>query len=226
VEEVVLELLDFELVLLLVLLRELELEVKVVDDKVLPVEDELGPVCRDTVVGVDNMTSVIPEMTVVRPDNENSEFTGMVASPVKMTSVTPLITVTNPGTEAICPVEVGSWEIVAEVITRNGVPLIVVVMPLRPGGAFESGISVALGTTRNGVPLIVVVNKCPVWVACTWTLVAPGTAIKGVLLIIVRLPLNPVQQVSMFNLTRPRASWEFMRDAWSEGRCGGLQKSV
>ena len=103
VVEDVLELLELELeldVLLLVLLRELE----VVEDKVLLVEEE-RLVERDIVVGVDNITSVIPEITVVRPTSENSEFTGTVASPVKMTSVTPLITVTSPG---ICPVGVAS----------------------------------------------------------------------------------------------------------------------
>jgi hypothetical protein len=138
VEEIeeVLELLVLELdVLLLVLLRELE----VVEDKVLLVEE--GLVDREIVVGVDNITSVIPEMTVVRPTSENFEFTGTVVSPVKMTSVTPLMTVTSPG---ICPVGVASWEIVAEVIIRKGVPLIVVVMPVMPEGALLRGISVAL----------------------------------------------------------------------------------
>jgi hypothetical protein len=94
-DEEVLELLVLELdVLLLVLLRELE----VVEDKVLLVEEEEGLVERDTVVGVEIITSVIPDITVVRPDSENSEFTGTVANPVKVTSVTPLTTVTRPGT--------------------------------------------------------------------------------------------------------------------------------
>jgi hypothetical protein len=94
-DEEALELLVLELdVLLLVLLRELE----VVEDKVLLVEEEEGLVERDIVVGVDIITSVIPDITVVRPDNENSELTGTVANPVKMTSVTPLTTVTRPGT--------------------------------------------------------------------------------------------------------------------------------
>lgn len=96
VEEVLLELLDLELVLLLVLLWELEVDVV---DKV--VEVELGLVFRDIVVGVLKITSVIPEITVVKPDNENAELTGTVTSPVKMTSVTPLITVTRPGMEVI-----------------------------------------------------------------------------------------------------------------------------
>lgn len=110
VEEEVLELRELELdVLLLVLLRELELELelKPVEDKVLPVEED-GLVESDIVVGVDKITSVIPEITVVRPDKENAEFTGIVASPVMMTSVTPLTTVTKPGTDVISPVTVGS----------------------------------------------------------------------------------------------------------------------
>jgi len=131
--EVVLELLVLELdVLLLVLLRELE----VVDDEMLLVEE--GLVEREIVVGVDKITSVIPEMTVVRPTSENSEFTGMVARPVMMTSVTPFMTVTSPAVGA------ASWEIVAEVIIRYGVPLIVVVRPVIPEGALLRGISVAL----------------------------------------------------------------------------------
>jgi hypothetical protein len=130
-DDVLLELLDLELVLLLVLL--LELEVKDFVDKVLA-EAELGLVFREIVVGVLKITSVIPEMTVVKPDNENAEFTGTVASPVKITSVMPLITVTKPG------IDVESWRVVAEGMIRKGVPLMVVVTPLIPGGALASGI--------------------------------------------------------------------------------------
>jgi hypothetical protein len=70
----------------------------------------------------------------VKPDSENAEFTGTVASPVKITSVMPLITVTKPG------IDVESWRAVAEGMIRKGVPLMVVVTPLRPGGALASGI--------------------------------------------------------------------------------------
>jgi hypothetical protein len=35
--------------------------------------------------------------------------------------------------------EVGSWKVVAEGINRKAVPLMVVVWPLIPGGAFDSG---------------------------------------------------------------------------------------
>lgn len=53
----------------------------------------------------------------------------------------------------------------AEVITKKGVPLIVVVMPVIPEGALLRGISVELWTTTKGVPFIVVVSRCPVGVA-------------------------------------------------------------
>lgn len=43
----------------------------------------------------------------------------------------------------------------------------------------------------KGVPLMIVVDKCPVGFACTGMFVEPGTAINGVLLIIVKLPVKP-----------------------------------
>jgi hypothetical protein len=58
-------------------------------------------VCRDIVVGELKITSVTPDITVVRPDNEKAELTGTVAGPVMTTSVTPPTTVTKPGMEVI-----------------------------------------------------------------------------------------------------------------------------
>jgi hypothetical protein len=63
-------------------------------DVELAVELELERGVTGTVVGVLKITSVMPEITVVNPFSENSEFTGTVAGPVKTTSVVPPITVT------------------------------------------------------------------------------------------------------------------------------------
>lgn len=92
--------LDLEL-MLLVLVLELLWALKVENVVGNVFEIVLGLVLRDIVVGVLKITSVIPEMTVVKPDKENAELTGTVAGPVKMTSVMPLITVTKPGIEVI-----------------------------------------------------------------------------------------------------------------------------
>jgi hypothetical protein len=250
VEEVLLELLDL---VLLLLLWELEVEDEV--DKVLETEVVLGLVFNDIVVGVLKITSVIPEMTVVKPDREKAELTGTVAGPVNMTSVMPLTTVTRPGIEVIWALgsrtvvglgiittgepsiivvmppgipdpkdngivvaegkikkgvllitvviapaifggDVGSGTVVAEGMIRKGVPPMIVVTPLSPGGALVSGIWVGLPTTANGVPLMTVVDNTPVWVAWSGIFVEPGTAINGVLLIIVKLPVNPGHRVS------------------------------
>jgi hypothetical protein len=43
---------------------------------------------------------------------------------------------------------------------------------------------------------MIVVAKVPVSVACIGILVEPGTAMKGVLLIIVKLPVSPKRRVS------------------------------
>jgi hypothetical protein len=78
---------------------------------------------------------------------------------------------------------------VADGITKNGVPLMVVVSPVRPWGALESGIEVGPGITRKGVPPMIVVGK-----GCGNTagiVVGPGTTRKGVPPIIVVLPWRP-----------------------------------
>jgi hypothetical protein len=125
VEEVLLEALDL---VLLVLLRVL--------DEALDVEAVLWLVFRDIVVGVLTITSVIPEMTVVNPESEYAEFTGIVASPETMISVTPLITVTCATSDS----ESGSGNAVAEGMIKKGVPSIIVVTPVSPGGALDRGI--------------------------------------------------------------------------------------
>jgi hypothetical protein len=122
-EEVLLEVLDLVLLLLLLLLDE-------------PLEVERALVLRDIVVGVLTITSVIPEMTVVNPESEYAEFTGIVASPETMISVTPLITVTCATSDS----ESGSGNAVAEGMIKKGVPSIIVVTPVSPGGALDRGI--------------------------------------------------------------------------------------
>jgi hypothetical protein len=74
-DEVLLELLKVELMLLLLVLL-WELEDDNLDDSRLEVGVTLGVVCRDIVVGVLKITSVTPDITVVRPDNEKAELTG------------------------------------------------------------------------------------------------------------------------------------------------------
>jgi hypothetical protein len=44
-------------------------------------------------------------------------------------------------------------------MTRYGVPLMVVVTPVKPGGATDKGTLVGPGITNSGVPLIIVVEK-------------------------------------------------------------------
>jgi hypothetical protein len=122
-EEVLLEVLDLVLLLLLLLLDE-------------PLEVERALVLRDIVVGVLTITSVIPEMTVVNPESEYAEFIGIVASPETMISVTPLITVTCATSDS----ESGSGNAVAEGMIKKGVPSIIVVTPVSPGGALDRGI--------------------------------------------------------------------------------------
>ncbi len=56
---------------------------------------------------------------------------------------------------------VGAGRVVAEGIIRYGVPFIRVVLPVRPDGARETGISVELGTMIKGVPFMIVVEKAP-----------------------------------------------------------------
>ena len=75
-DEVLLELLKVELLLLLLLVLLWELEDDNLDDSRLEVRVTLGVVCRDIVVGVLKITSVTPDITVVRPDNEKAELTG------------------------------------------------------------------------------------------------------------------------------------------------------
>jgi hypothetical protein len=124
VEEGLLEVLDDVLLVLLLLVL----------DEALEVERTL--VLRDIVVGVLTITSVIPEMTVVSPESEYAEFTGIVASPETIISVTPLITVTCATSDS----EFGSGNAVAEAMIKKGVPSIVVVTPVSPGGALDRGI--------------------------------------------------------------------------------------
>jgi hypothetical protein len=88
--------------ILLVLLWELE-KVLFIDDTKLALTAKLAVVCNGTVVGPLTMTSVIPEITVVNPEIEKAELTGIVAEPVMTTSVVPPMTVREPGKEVCLP---------------------------------------------------------------------------------------------------------------------------
>jgi hypothetical protein len=185
VEEVLLEL----LVLLVVLLREVEVEDVV--DKVLAVEVELWLVLRDIVVGVLKITSVIPDMTVVNPTTENAEFKGTVASPVNITSVIPLITVTRPGIEVIWAF--GSRTVVGFGIITTGEPSIIVVIPPGIPDPNDSGRVVAEGKIKKGVLLITVVIAPGMsgGDVGSGSVVAEGMIRKGVPSMVVVRPLSP-----------------------------------
>lgn len=60
---------------------------------------------------------------------------------------------------------VGAGTVVEPGISKNGVPLTVVVEPTSPEGARDNGMEVADGMTRKGVPFIVVVANGPVVIA-------------------------------------------------------------
>jgi len=71
-------------------------------------------------------------------------------------------------------------------ITRNGVPFMRVVVPVRPGGASERGMLVGPGMRRKGVPfMIVVLNVWPVRMG----IVVGWITTNGVPFIIVVLPI-------------------------------------
>lgn len=135
------------------------------------------PGSRGTVVGPVRTTNVVPEITVWLPCNGRFGLTGTVVALEKTSNVEPSITV-------ICPGKAGTE--VAEGITKNGVPSIVVVEPTRPAGAAVTGMLVGPGMKRNGVPFTTVVLK---------TLAPAGRGIvvgcrmtKGVPFIVVVLP--------------------------------------
>jgi hypothetical protein len=71
----------------------------------------------------------------------------------------------------------------------------IVVLPVRPGGACDRGILVWPGITKNGDPFIVVVEKIPpgfrVGFAGAAIVVAPGTTKTGTPFIVDVMPLNP-----------------------------------
>jgi hypothetical protein len=92
-------------------------------------------------------TIVVPDITVVLPCSGRLGFRGTVVGPVKTANVVPETTVMLPGRAGI----VVCWG-----ITRRGVPLTMVVLPVSPGGAFWTGIEVG-GITRSGVPFEVMV---------------------------------------------------------------------
>jgi hypothetical protein len=67
----------------------------------------------------------------------------------------------------------------------NGVPLMIVKLPVSPGGAFETGMLVDEGkTTKLVPPILVVLNASPLVGDGAAKVVGPTTK-KGVLLIIV-----------------------------------------
>lgn len=106
-----------------------------------------------TVVAWPTITMVVPSITVVDPDTENLGSTGMVFRPSITKLVIPLITVSLVGRAVTCAP--GSAIVVGCGITRNGVPLIVVVIPPLMPDARERGILVADGNIRTGSPFTV-----------------------------------------------------------------------
>lgn len=90
---------------------------------------------------------MVPEITVVRPCKTRLGFQGTVVGPVKTANVEPEAIVMLPGRAGM----VVSWGII-----KRGVPFTMVVLPVSPGGAFDTGIEVG-GMTRSGVPLEVMV---------------------------------------------------------------------
>lgn len=145
-------------------------------------------------------------MIVVLPLSGKSESTCTVVGPVKTSNVDPPMIV-------ICPGKAGTE--VGEEITKNGVPLMVVVEPTSPDGAAMTGILVGPGmkikgvpfttvvlkpdipagrgivvgwTTANGVPFIVVVIPIPAGIPAIGTVVALGMTNTGVPEMNVALP--------------------------------------
>jgi len=175
-----------ELVLLEIKLLDVDIEELKLELDILLLElDSVATLVRGIVVDIPLTTTwVIPLITVVLPDTEKLGFTGIVVRPpVRISCVVPPITV-KPWT-----VGLGAATVVAPGTTRKGVPLIIVVIPVRPGGAFTKGIEVGPGITRKGVPPIFVVGK-----ACgnaAGIVVGPGTTRNGVPLIITVLPWRP-----------------------------------
>jgi hypothetical protein len=93
-----------------------------------------------------------------------------------------------------CGKGLGRGTVVGPGMMMNGVPEIMVVLaPVKSGGAFAAGIVVAEGITRNGVPFMsVVLPALPLGPAAgSGMLVVPGTTMKGVLLMTVKLLVRP-----------------------------------
>lgn len=91
------------------------------------------------------------------------------------------------------PFEGGGIGIVAAGTARNGVLLMIVKLPVTPGGTFANGILVAAGMTKFGTSEIsTVFPTLAVGLACgTAMFVAPETMIYGILLIRVVAPVRP-----------------------------------
>jgi hypothetical protein len=179
--------LDLELELLLLLL----LKIKLVDVTKLSVLVVLALVSSGTVVGPVRITSVMPEMTVVMPESENREFTGMVIGPLIASSKVLPMTVRAPGREVIA---FGWATVVGLGIITTGEPFITVVMPPGIPEARERGMIVAEGKTKYGTLSIIAVRAPGILGGAvgSWKIVAEGMIRKGVPLIIVVIPpLNP-----------------------------------
>src|SRR6266536_383874 len=114
---------------------------------------------------------VVPEITVVFPCNDNAGLTGTVVGPLKISYVVPPMTV-------MCPGRAGTE--VAEGMTRNGIPDIKIVLPVRPAGAPATGIVVGPGIRRNGVPPMVTVLPRPGGSPAAGTVVELGMTKTGV----------------------------------------------
>lgn len=96
-----------------------------------------------------------------------------------------------PNSVVLTPVAWDRGSVVADGTMRNGVPFIVVVLPLSPVGASDNGIVVGPGNNTNGVPEIKVVLTPGISPGAIGNVVAAGTMMKGVPPMIVVLPWTP-----------------------------------
>lgn len=116
---------------------------------------------------------------------------GIVAPPGTARKGVPFIIMVLPA-----PLPAGTGIFVGPETAINGVLLMIVKLPVTPGGALAAGMLVGPGTTRKGIPPIrVVLNPTATPGAAAGAMtgiwVGPGTAMKGVLLINVIGPVRP-----------------------------------
>jgi hypothetical protein len=160
------------------------------------------------IVVVDGITMKgVPLIMVVdAPLSPGGAFrTGTWVAPGMTRNGVPLMSVVVPTARLPGPVG-GAGILVALGTTRKGTPSMVAVAPTSPDGASERGILVGPGKTNIGVPSMIVVlriSAVPPTGCTTGIFVDWGTTMKGVLLMIVKLPVRPGGALGIWMLVEP-----------------------